>query len=262
MRVKLPDYTTEAEDLGSREPLLFVHAFPLNRTLWDPQFNDLSDVARVLSFDLRGFGGADPVGAQSVAQLAEDCNALLDALRVNRPVTICGLSLGGYIAFAFYRRYPERVRALILAATRAGADTDEGKVNRDKLAAAVLERGPSAVAEAMLPKMFAPRTYEVQPQLVESVRAMMLAASTPGIVGALRALRDRPDSTPTLAEIKVPTLILHGTEDQLIGLAEAEKMHAGIGGARLQVLPDSGHLLNLEQPVRFNDAVRDFVESL
>lgn len=262
MRLKLPDYSTEAEDLGSREPLLFIHAFPLNRTLWDPQFNELSDVARVLSFDLRGFGGADPVGAESVAQLAEDCNAFLDAMRVTRPVTLCGLSLGGYVAFAFYRKYPERVRALVLAATRAGADSDEGKANRDRLAAAVQAGGPSAAVEAMLPKMFAPRTYETQPRLVESARAMMLAASAPGIVGALRALRDRPDSTPTLAEIKVPALILHGTDDQLIGLAEAEKMRDGIDGARLQVLPDSGHLLNLEQPALFNDAVRDFVWGL
>lgn len=262
MRLKLPDYTTEADDLGSREPLLFLHAFPLNRTLWDPQFNDLSDVARVLTFDLRGFGDADPVGAESMAQLATDCNAFLDAMRVSRPVTLCGLSLGGYVAFAFYRQYPERVRALILAATRAGPDSEEGKANRDRLAAAVLERGPSAAVEAMLPKMFAPRTYETQPRLVESVRAMMLSASTPGIVGALRALRDRPDSTPTLAEIKVPTLILHGPDDQLINLGEAEKMRDGIGGARLQVLPDSGHLLNLEQPALFNAAVRDFIESL
>jgi pimeloyl-ACP methyl ester carboxylesterase len=262
MRLKLPDYTTEADDLGSREPLLFIHAFPLNRTLWDPQFNELSDVARVLTFDLRGFGGADPVGAESMAQLADDCNALLDAMRVNQPVTLCGLSMGGYVAFAFYRKYPERVRALVLAATRASPDSEESKANRDRLAAAVQAHGPSAAVEAMLPKMFAPRTYEARPQLVESVRAMMLSASIPGIVGALRALRDRPDSTPTLAEIKVPTLILHGPEDQLIGLAEAEKMRDGIGGARLQVLPDSGHLLNLEQPALFNDAVRDFLWSL
>ncbi|MCS6910807.1 MAG: alpha/beta hydrolase [Anaerolineales bacterium] len=262
MRLKLPDYTTEAEDLGSREPLLFIHAFPLNRKLWDPQFNELSDVARVLAFDLRGFGGADPVGAQSMEQLADDCNAFLDAMRVSRPVTLCGLSMGGYVAFAFYRKYPGRVRALVLAATRAGPDSEEGRANRDKLAAAVQERGPIAAVETMLPKMFAPRTYETQPELVESVRAMMLAASTPGIVGALRALRDRPDSTPTLAEIKVPTLILHGPEDQLIGLAEAEKMRDGIAGARLQVLPGTGHLLNLEQPAQFNEAVRDFLDSL
>lgn len=263
MRLKLPLYTTTLDDLGSREPLLLVHGFPLNRTLWEPQINDLSDVARVLAFDLRGFGGAEAVpGPASVDDYADDCHAFLDAARVTRPVVFCGLSMGGYIALAFYRKYRARVAGLILASTRAGTDSAEGKANRDKLAAQARAQGAASVADAMLPKMLAPVTYSAQPQLVAETRAMMASASVDGVTAALAALRDRPDATPTLAEIQVPTLVVHGADDQVIPVAEAEKLQAGIPGARLQVLPDAGHLLNLEQPAAFNAAVRAFLESL
>lgn len=263
MRIKLPDYTTTADDLGSREPLLFIHGFPLSRALWEPQLNELSDVARVLAFDLRGFGQADPVpGPYTVDQLADDCNAFLDVMRVTRPVVVCGLSMGGYVAFAFYRKYRERVRALILAATRAGADSPEGKAGREAMAATAQEKGAGAVADAMLPKMLAPQSYTAQPDVVQRARAMMEQASVPGIVGALMAMRDRPDSTPTLAEITVPSLILHGSDDQLMPVSEAEKMRAGIRDSRLRVQSAAGHLLNMEQPQAFNSAVSDFVWNL
>lgn len=262
MRLKLPGFATTAADLGSRDPVLFVHGFPLNQTVWDPQLNELSDCARVLAFDLRGFGTAEPIAAEGIDQLADDCAAALDALRVDRPAVICGLSMGGYIAFALQRRHPARVRALILAATRAGADSDEARANRDRLAARAEAEGAGAVAEAMLPKLFAPGAYAAQPKLVAATRAMMAGASVPGVVGALRAMRDRPDSTPGLAAIGVPTLVVHGAEDQLMPVREAEIMAEGIPGAVLTVLPNAGHLLNLEQPGRFNEAVREFVEGL
>lgn len=263
MRLKLPLYTTQIDDLGSRTPLLLIHGFPLSRALWEPQVIDLSDSARTLAFDLRGFGGADPVpGPWSLDDLADDCRAFLDAVRVTQPAVVCGLSMGGYVAFAFYRRYRARVAGLVLAATRAGADSPEGRAGRDKMAALAREQGAEAVADAMLPKMFAPKTYTAHPVLVERARAMMAGSSVDGIVGALGAMRDRADSTPTLAEITVPTLVVHGADDQLIPVSEAEKMQAGIEGARLVVLPDAGHLLNLEQPALFNSALADFVMNL
>ncbi len=263
MRLKLPLYTTVLDDLGSREPLLFIHGFPLSRALWEPQLNDLSDSARVLAFDLRGFGGAEPVpGPASVDDYAADCLACLDAARVTRPAVLCGLSMGGYIALAFYRKYPERVAGLILAATRAGADSPEGRANRDKMAAQARAQGAGAVAEAMLPKLFSPKTYAAQPQLVAGTRALMAGASVDGLTAALAAMRDRPDSTATLAAIRAPTLVLHGADDQLIPAAEAEKTRAGIPGAQLAVIADAGHLPNLEQPAAFNAAVRAFIENL
>ena len=263
MRIKVHDIYMEHEDLGTRTPLLFIHGYPLNRHLWDEQVSELSDIARVLAPDLRGHGGSDAVpGPYSMDLHAEDCQAFLDALRVAQPVALCGLSMGGYVAFAFYRKYPERVAGLILAATRAGADSPEGKANRDKALALAKEKGVSAVVESMLPKMLSPKTYPSKPQLVARVKAMMESTSLEGVLGDLAGLRDRPDSTPTLATIDRPTLILHGADDQLIPVSEAEAMHAGIKGSQLKILPDAGHLLNMEQPEAFNEAVREFVWTL
>ena len=263
MRIKIRDITMEHEDLGTRTPLLFIHGYPLNRHLWDEQVSELSDIARVLAPDLRGHGGSDAVpGSYSMDLHAEDCQAFLDALRVAQPVVLCGLSMGGYVAFAFYRKYPERVAGLLLAATRAGADSPEGKANRDKAMALAKEKGVSAVVESMLPKMLSPKTYQARPELVARVKAMMESTSPDGVLGDLAGLRDRPDSTPTLATIDRPTLILHGADDQLIPVSEAEAMHAGIKGSQLKILPDAGHLLNMEQPEAFNEAMRKFVWSL
>jgi 3-oxoadipate enol-lactonase len=164
------------------------------------------------------------------------------------------------VAFEFCRRYPERVAGLILAATKAGADSEEGKKGRDAAAGKAIAEGTPAIAEGMLPKLLAPDNYETQPDLVDFVQKMMLETSTDGVVGALAAMRDRPDSTPDLANLDVPTLVIHGEEDQLIPRAEAEAMAKALPQARLVILGGAGHLPNLEQPEAFNDAVRDFLE--
>ena len=263
MHIKVRDITMEHEDLGTRTPLLFIHGYPLNRHLWDEQVSELSDIARVLAPDLRGHGGSDAVpGPYPMDLHAEDCRAFLDALRVTQPVVLCGLSMGGYVAFAFYRKYPERVAGLILAATRAGADSPEGQANRDKAMALAREKGVGAIAESMLPKMLAPKTYPAKPQLVARVKAMMEGTPLEGVLGDLAGLRDRPDSTPTLATIERPTLILHGADDQLIPASEAEALRARIRGSGLKIIPDAGHLLNMEQPGGFNDAAREFLVAL
>ncbi len=260
MRTKVRDIYMEYEDHGSGMPLLFIHGYPLNRSLWDLQVNELADAARVLAPDLRGHGGSDPApGPYSMDLHAQDCRDFLDTLHVTQPVVLCGLSMGGYIALAFYRKYPERAGGLILAATRAGPDSSEGKANRDKGMALARENGVRAITETMLPKMLSPESYQARPELVERVRRMMESTSLEGVLGDLAGLRDRPDSTPTLAQIDRPALILHGADDQLIPPAEAEAMHAAIKGAQLQIIPDAGHLLNWEQPEAFNHAVREYL---
>ncbi len=261
--IRMPDLTMDFGDTGDNTPLLLIHGFPLNRTLWDPQVDSLSEIARVITPDLRGFGASDPLqGMYSMDLLAQDCLELLDRLGVWHPAVIGGLSMGGYVAFAFYRLFPERVRGLILAATRPGADTPEGKANREKSARLASEQGVPAVVEAMLPKMMSPKTYETRKSLVETVRQMMESTSVEGAIGAQLGMKDRPDSTPTLPLIEKPTLILHGADDQLIPVKEAESMQAAIRNSRLKILPDSGHLLNLEQPDLFNQAVREFLFAL
>jgi pimeloyl-ACP methyl ester carboxylesterase len=248
---------------GQGIPLLLIHGFPLNSQMWEPQIRSLSNQASVLAPDLRGHGDSEPVeGPYSMDMLADDCISLLDALDIEQPAVVCGLSMGGYITLAFYRRHPDRVRGLILAATRAGADSPEGKANRDKAIAKAKEEGTTAIASSMLPKMLAPKTYESKPDLVEHVDNIMTSTSVPGIVGALEGMKQRPDSTPLLGNINVPTLILHGEDDQLIPAQDAQEMHAAIADSSLNLISNAGHLLNLEQPEKFNHLVREFVENL
>lgn len=249
-------------DSCDRMPLLLVHGFPFNSSMWEPQVEDVGEAARVIAPDLRGFGRSDaPPAPYNVGMFAEDCASLLLHLGIEGPVIIGGLSMGGYVALEFYRRYPERVAGLVLASTRAGADSTEGKAGRDKAAETARSQGTKAIADSMLPKLLAPQNYEEQPDVVEFLQEMMEGASVEGVVGALMAMRDRPDSTPMLADIDVPTLIIHGADDQLIPVAEAEAMFAAIPDAELVIVPDAGHVPNLENPDDFNDALLDFVES-
>jgi pimeloyl-ACP methyl ester carboxylesterase len=161
-----------------------------------------------------------------------------------------------------YRRYLERIRGLVLAATRAGADSPEGKANRDKAITQAEEEGAAAIASAMLPKMMSPKTYQSNPDLVNQVENIMTDTSVQGIIGALEGMKSRPDSTPLLAEIDVPTLIVHGEEDQLIPPQEAQNMHTAIADSTVYLIPNAGHLLNLEQPERFNQVVKEFIDKL
>jgi 3-oxoadipate enol-lactonase len=262
MEIKLNDFRMEYSDLGMGLPLLLIHGYPLNRMLWEPQMQGLQSEARILAPDLRGFGGSDPMqGVYSMDVLAQDCFDFLNNIGVKQPVVVGGLSMGGYIAFAFYRLFPERVAGLLLAATRAAPDSEAAKAGRKKSIELALELGAAAIAEPMLPKMMSPKTYALQPKLVDTVRKIMESASVEGIVGALSGMQARPDSTPTLALIDKPTLVLHGADDQLIPLQEAQAMQTAIKNSHLEVLPDAGHLLNLEQPELFNQAVAGFINS-
>jgi 3-oxoadipate enol-lactonase len=260
--VQLANLNLVYDERGQGRPLLFIHGFPFNKAMWQPQLDGLTDLGWLLAPDLRGFGGTEPGEPASLEQLADDCLGFLQALGATRPAVVCGLSMGGYIALAFYRRHPDQVAGLILAATRAGVDSEAGKAARDQSIAAALADGAAAVAEAMLPKLLAPGSYAANPGLIETARSLMESASVAGIVAAQQAMKERLDSTDLLPNIKAPVLILHGTDDQLIPLSEAEAMQTAIPQAHLRLLPQAGHLLNLEQPAPFNQAVRDFVAAL
>jgi len=257
------DFIMAFQDSCDKPTLLLIHGFPLNSSMWSPQLDDLANFVRVIAPDLRGHGQSDPIAGQySVELLADDCADLLAHLNVATPFVVCGLSMGGYIALEFFRRYHEYVAGLILTATRAGADTDEGKANRDKMAEMAKQKGVTAVVDAMLPKMLSPENYAHDPELVAFARHMMEMTSLEGVIGALAAMRDRPDSMPDLPDIDVPVLVIHGADDQLIPVTEAEAMAETVPDGRLVIIPNAGHLPNLEQPDAFNDAVIDFLESL
>jgi pimeloyl-ACP methyl ester carboxylesterase len=263
MHIKLPTFSMAYDEDGIDNPIVFIHGYPLNRQIWEAQLRPVCDIARVLAPDLRGHGQSDSVpGPYTIETLADDIHHFLSALNVTQPVTLCGLSMGGYVAFAFYRKYKASVAALILTATRAGADSEEAKANRDKAAATAQAEGSKAIATSLLPKLLSPKTHDTKHNVVTQLREIMESASVETIVNDLAAIKNRPDSTPLLSEIDVPTLILHGEDDQLIPPKEAESMHAAIKASKLQLIHEAGHLLNMEQSRIFNDAVRNFLESL
>lgn len=243
-------------DTGSGLPIVFLHAFPLNRTMWAQQEAALSPHYRIVTIDLRGHGESDaPLWHYSLDQAAEDVRALLDHLSIRQAVFV-GLSMGGYILFAFFRKYAERVKGLVLADTRAQADTPEGKEGRFQMAQTSYKKGPAAVADIMIPKLLSPATIRTKPEIVQRVRMMIEGNQVSGIAGALMAMAERPDSIPLLKQIRCPTHIIVGELDQATPPADAALMADQIPGARLAVIPGAAHLANLEQPELFTQIVR------
>jgi pimeloyl-ACP methyl ester carboxylesterase len=249
------------DDGGSGTPCLFIHGFPHDRSQWAPQLQGLTVNVRCLAPDLRGFGETTVSPPYSMDRYADDMAALLDVLHVERAV-IAGLSMGGYVAFAFWRRHPHRVRALALCNTKAGADSEEAREKRRGQMAVAREHGSGAIADAMLTGMVGKTTREKRPEITNAVHRMISSAPVEGIVGALQAMMDRPDSNPTLPTINVPTLVVTGDEDTIIPVEESRAMHAAIRGSALEVISGAGHLSNLERPAAFNHVFSEFLAKL
>jgi YbgC/YbaW family acyl-CoA thioester hydrolase len=245
---------------GEGMPLLFVHGFPLDRTMWRHQFATLARWKRIAP-DLRGVGEAAVESDGALSRYADDLVGVLDALGVRQAV-VCGLSMGGYIAFELLRRYGDRVRAVVLCDTKAEADSEEGRRARDQLAELAEASGPEAVAERLLPKLLAASTLADQPEVVTQCREMARRYSVRGMVGALRAMRDRSDSTALLPTIAVPTLVIVGAEDQISPPPVAQAMAQAIPGARYAVIPGAGHLAPLEQPLATSRVLADFLDTV
>jgi len=246
-------------DTGSGEPVvLLVHGFPLNRSMWDPQLGSLRGAgARVIAPDLRGFGASEagPPGPLTMEQHADDLAALLDVLQIQEPIIYCGLSMGGYIGFAFWRRHGQRVRAFVLADTRAGEDTPEAKRNRAVLAEqAETRNSPQPAIDTMLPQMFSPSLRKGAPP-EHLVLGMMSSSSPRAVADGVRGLAQRPDSLDLLPSIHVPVLIIVGEHDQLTPPSHSERMLQGLPNARLERIELAGHMANLENPEAFNAAL-------
>lgn len=262
MNAHINGITLAYEDRGVGLPVVFLHAFPLNRTMWAGQQAALSSRYRTIALDLRGHGESDaPLWHYSLDQAADDVRALLDHLAISRAVFV-GLSMGGYILFAFYRKYAERVTGLVLADTRAQADTAEGRTGRFQMAQTAYRNGPGAVADLMIPKLLSPATAQTRPELVRTVRAMIEGNQISGIAGDLMAMAERPDSTPLLHQIACPTQIIVGEQDIATPPADAKLMADQIPGARSAVIPHAAHLANLEQPKAFNRILSSFLEGI
>lgn len=247
---------------GEGPAILFIHGYPLDRTIWQHQVGALTGWKRIAP-DLRGLGLSDaPDLGYSIATYADDLAALLDTLAIDRAV-ICGHSLGGYIAFELARRYRERVRALVLLGTRAEGDSAEARKGRDVSMALAKEQGAVAVAGQMLPKLFAPGALQSLPEVAARIRTTIENTPLSGILGALGAMRDRVDSTPLLPTLsETPTLVVVGDQDQMTPPPLSRMIAEGIPGAVLSVIANAGHLPAVEQPIATTRVLAEFLESL
>jgi 3-oxoadipate enol-lactonase len=250
------------DEAGSGTPVVLLHGYPFNRTMWSEQIEALTPRHRVIAPDLRGHGETTATaGPATMEEMARDVAALMEKLNISR-AAVCGLSMGGYVALALYRMFPLRARALVLADTRSGADTEEGRENRETQAQKALQEGMAGIADAMLPKLLSPKTVARNPAVVARVREMIIKTNPEGAAAALRGMAERRDQTSFLSRIISPGLIIVGREDQITPLADAELMKKEIGGSRLEIIEDAGHVSNIEQPEAFNRALTRFLREL
>lgn len=250
-------------EVGAGRPLVLLHAFPLSSAMWLEQRNGLSGLCRVITPDQRGFGGS-PLGEDQpdLDAAADDVAALLDRLDLDR-VVLGGLSMGGYVAMAVLRRHPDRVQALLLADTKASADADAARANRERIAAAVESDDASTVlVDEVLPTLLGRTTGERRPLVTGRVRGLVEAAPAPAVAWAQRAMAVRPDSFETLRAFDRPALVVVGEEDVLSPPPDAQAMAEALPQGRLVVVPEAGHLTAVETPEAFNAAVAGFLAEL
>jgi pimeloyl-ACP methyl ester carboxylesterase len=256
----LPDRSVRYLEAGSGRPLVLLHAFPLSADQWLPQLHRVPPGWRAVAPDLRGFRGTRSIlsyiGGEPVTidTYAADVLALMTHLEIESAV-IAGVSMGGYVAFAMLRQAAPRVRGLVLANTRAAADSAESAAARDQLIVLAEREGPAAIAREMAPKLLGETSRRDQPDLEQAVRSLIESNTTEALVAALRAMKGRPDARTQLQAIGSPTLVLAGEEDAVISISEAESMRQRIPGASLVRLPRVGHLSNLEAPGAFSEAL-------
>jgi 3-oxoadipate enol-lactonase len=247
-------------DQGRGQVLLFVHGFPLDHTMWDNQIKILSVSNRVIAPDLRGFGHSGVTDTiVTMAQFADDLAALLDYLSIREPIVLCGLSMGGYIAFEFWRRYTDRLCGLILCDTRAANDTPEASIARLALAERVLNEGTHFVAELMIPKIFAPITLHKQRDLIETIRQTIYRTDRRGIASASHGMAQRTDFTAELPRIACPTLVMVGENDLVSTVDEMQGIAQAIPHAQISIVENAAHMSPLEQPHSANAAIESFL---
>ena len=246
-------------DSGEGRPVLMLHAFPLNGTMWGPQVAALEGSWRLVCPDLPGFGRSTQTPAQpDMRYYAERVRDLLDRLDLET-VVLVGLSMGGYVAFECLRRFPERVSALVLANTRPDPDAEEARKTRYETARRVSEEGVGVLIELQMERLLSAKTRESRPEVVGRIRDMILDSTPGGVVAALGAMREREDSTPLLPEIRVPTLVIGGEEDAISSPEVMAAMAGKIPDAYHESLAGVGHLSNIEAPKEFNAAVEKFL---
>lgn len=242
--------------------IIFIHGFPLNKSMWDYQLEALKDEYRVIAYDIRGHGDSD-AGYEdfSIDLFANDLISFMDSLKITKAV-ICGLSMGGYIVLNAIENYPERFDALILSDTQCFADTPEVRENRLVAIENIKKNGLDDYAHESIKNLFAPVSLLSKETEIASVRKMIVNTSQQSIYNALHALAIRKDTSGILPGIKIPVLILVGKEDKITPTEMAESMHKKIHGSQLNIIEHAGHLSNMENPFEFNYQIRKFISSV
>lgn len=266
-RISLPNVELAYIDRGAGAPVVLLHGFPLDHTMWSAQIDALAPTCRVIAPDLRGFGrsslgNAEPSRGIAIEEYADDVAALLDSLEVGEPTVLAGFSMGGYIAWQFVRKYMNRVRALIACDTRTAADTEEARANRLKMAEKIAEWGAARVAEMMGPNLFAAGTFAANPKIVQDLRAVVSRTSPAAIAVAQRAMAARPDMSYLLPQIGVPALVVAGAKDALISPEEMRRMAGAMPQGQYVEIENAGHMTTIENPEAVTAAMREFLAGL
>lgn len=263
MKRQIEDDAIEYDKRGNGTPLVLLHAFPLSNAMWRGQIDFLAKEFKVIAPNVRGIGATSPFrGTPSIEQMAHDVAALLADMNLAQPMILCGLSMGGYVALAFARLYPQRLGALVLCDTQAAPDTPEARAKREENIEFAQSHSAPELLERMLPNLLGETTRATRPKVVEAVRQMANELEPQSLVQLLQALRDRPDATPHLEQIKVPTLILCGLEDTITPPEISKSLAQSIPNSELHLIPQAGHLSNLERPQDFNKHMMAFLRTV
>jgi pimeloyl-ACP methyl ester carboxylesterase len=251
------------EEYGTGPTVLLVHGFPLNRQMWQGQLQAIAAGGyRVIAPDLRGFGASEvPSDGYSMDSFADDLVALLDELEIGR-ATVGGMSMGGYILLNLLERYPERVSAACFIATKSSADDEEGRARRSALATQAESFGANPIVKTFAELLFAPQTTHCQPELITQVTSWMRSTSPHALAGGLLAMRDRKDYTPLLPGFHQPSLVILGAEDRAASGTAVGLFMAGLPHCESRIIADGGHMVNMERPVEFNDALLHFLDGI
>ncbi len=261
--VEVNNSTISYNDVGEGSiPIIFLHGFPFNKSMWNDQLDTLKSEHRAIALDLRGFGKSTNENLKlSMDLYGQDLIAFLDKLKIDKAI-ICGLSMGGYIALNAMKNFPDRFKALILCDTQCNADSAEGKEKRYKTIEQIKREGTADFNENFIKSVFYPDSLKNKQEVVESLRNVVTANSKEAITAGLGALAERSETCTSLNIIRVPTLIICGREDELTPLAQSEYIQKHIDGSVLRVIANAGHVSNLEQPEEFNKYLTDFLDSL
>lgn len=263
LTLTLPGVELALADHGAGRPVVLIHGFPMDHSIWDGQIQSLAPQWRVIAPDLRGSGRSSVTpGKVTVEQWADDLAAMLDALKISEPIVLGGLSMGGYVALRFFQAHRSRLAGLILCDTKATADTPQAAAGRLETAQRLEREGTRFLADAMLPRLLAPATLEGKPELVERLRQVVLAGDGAGYAATLRGLAERPNFTPLLPRIDCPTLLIVGRQDAISTAAEMNAMARAIPASRIVEIDGAGHVTPLEAPGEVTAAMQQFLADL